>query len=115
MALPLGWFVKANIVPRLPRRQSPDRVIVVTISRAGCIIVSMVHMHPRVDSLSRRESEVALLAATGMTGPEIACRLTVSINTVKTHLRSIYQKVGVTNRIQLEHYMIDGDRVPRVL
>jgi DNA-binding NarL/FixJ family response regulator len=51
--------------------------------------------------LSRREVEIAKLAAGGSTCKEIAERLYISTSTVKTHLIHIYQKLGVRNRAQL--------------
>ncbi|HSZ69592.1 MAG TPA: response regulator transcription factor, partial [Solirubrobacteraceae bacterium] len=53
-----------------------------------------------LDSLSMREREVLELAAAGMRNREIAERLMISANTVKFHLRVIYSRLGVHNRIQ---------------
>jgi len=53
-----------------------------------------------VEQLTLRESEVLQLLALGMANKEIAGKLTVSENTVKFHLSSIYAKFGVTNRIE---------------
>jgi LuxR family maltose regulon positive regulatory protein len=52
------------------------------------------------EPLSERELEVLHLIAHGLTNPEIASRLFISLNTVKTHCRSIYGKLGVHNRTQ---------------
>jgi predicted ATPase/DNA-binding CsgD family transcriptional regulator len=52
-------------------------------------------------SLTPTELEVVGLAADGLTNPEIAARLFMSRNTVKTHLSHIYAKLGVTNRTEL--------------
>jgi len=51
-----------------------------------------------VEPLSERELEVLDLLADGQTNQEIAQALHVSINTVKTHLKNIYGKLGVHNR-----------------
>jgi two-component system, NarL family, response regulator DesR len=51
-------------------------------------------------ALSGREREVLELAASGMSNREIAERLIISANTVKFHLRTIYTRLGVHNRVQ---------------
>lgn len=38
------------------------------------------------------------LLRTDLSGPEIAAELLVSLNTVRTHTKNIYVKLGVTNR-----------------
>jgi len=54
-----------------------------------------------VDALSRREHEVALLAARGETAQEIADHLFVSRRTVESHLVTIYSKLGVQSKTEL--------------
>jgi LuxR family maltose regulon positive regulatory protein len=51
-----------------------------------------------VDPLSQRELEVLRLLGTELSGPEIADHLVVALNTVRTHTKNIYAKLGVTNR-----------------
>jgi LuxR family transcriptional regulator, maltose regulon positive regulatory protein len=53
---------------------------------------------PLAEALSERELDVLRLLATELDGPEIASQLVVSLNTMRTHTRSIYAKLGVTNR-----------------
>ena len=50
--------------------------------------------------LTLRESEVALFLAQGLRNRDIASALWVSENTVKTHLKSIFQKTAVTSRAE---------------
>jgi LuxR family maltose regulon positive regulatory protein len=52
------------------------------------------------EQLSSRELDVLRLLALLMTTEEIASDLCLSVNTIKTHLRSIYRKLGVTRRGQ---------------
>lgn len=52
------------------------------------------------DLLSARENEVLLHIAKGLTNREIAERLFVSENTIKTHVNNIYSKLGVSRRTQ---------------
>jgi len=53
---------------------------------------------PLVDPLSDRELDVLRLLAGDLDGPDIARELTVSLNTLRTHTRRIYAKLGVTSR-----------------
>ena len=55
---------------------------------------------PLVEPLSDRELDVLRLLADGQTNDEIAHALCVSVNTVKTHLKNIYGKLGVSSRRQ---------------
>ncbi|HEX6936203.1 MAG TPA: LuxR C-terminal-related transcriptional regulator [Actinomycetes bacterium] len=51
-----------------------------------------------VDPLSDRELDVLRLLGTDLDGPDIARELSVSLNTMRTHTKNIYAKLGVTNR-----------------
>jgi LuxR family maltose regulon positive regulatory protein len=53
---------------------------------------------PLVDPLSARELDVLSLLATDLDGPAIARELVVSLNTVRSHTKSIYAKLGVNSR-----------------
>lgn len=50
--------------------------------------------------LSSRELEVLEHAARGLTNPEIANKLNLSENTVRFHLKNIFEKLGVANRTE---------------
>jgi LuxR family maltose regulon positive regulatory protein len=51
-----------------------------------------------VEPLSARELDVLRLLGSDLDGPHIASGLFVSLNTVRTHTKNIYAKLGVTNR-----------------
>ena len=51
-----------------------------------------------VDPLSDRELDVLRLLRSELSGPDIARELMVSLNTMRTHTKSIYTKLGVNNR-----------------
>jgi LuxR family maltose regulon positive regulatory protein len=51
-----------------------------------------------VEPLSERELEVLRLLGSDLDGPDIARELTVSLNTLRTHTKSIYAKLGVNSR-----------------
>jgi LuxR family transcriptional regulator, maltose regulon positive regulatory protein len=59
----------------------------VTIAKAGLI-----------EPLSERELDVLRLLRTELDGPQIARELNVSLNTMRTHTKNIYEKLGVNNR-----------------
>ncbi|GIH09751.1 LuxR family transcriptional regulator [Rhizocola hellebori] len=56
---------------------------------------------PASIGLTKREREVARLAANGMTSQAIAGSLVVSVRTVENHLQNVFRKVGVRNRQEL--------------
>jgi LuxR family maltose regulon positive regulatory protein len=53
---------------------------------------------PLIEPLSQRELAVLRLFKTELSGPEIAQELVVALSTVRTHTKSIYSKLNVTNR-----------------
>jgi LuxR family maltose regulon positive regulatory protein len=53
-----------------------------------------------IEPLSEREIEVLQLIAEGLSRQEIASELFLTLNTVKTHARNIYSKLGVNNQMQ---------------
>lgn len=50
--------------------------------------------------LTPREQQVMRLLIGGLSNPEIATKLGISVSTVKTHLENAYFKLGVHNRVQ---------------
>ena len=53
------------------------------------------------DSLTPAERQVVALAAEGLTSRQIGDRLYISTFTVGSHLRHVYQKLGISSRLQL--------------
>ncbi|MDX3797667.1 response regulator transcription factor [Streptomyces sp. AK04-3B] len=56
------------------------------------------------DGLTSREAEVLVLIAEGLSNPQIARRLSVSIATVKTHINNMFSKTGLKDRAQAVSY-----------
>ncbi|NUR07268.1 MAG: response regulator transcription factor [Nocardioidaceae bacterium] len=59
------------------------------------------------DDLTPREHEVLTLLADGESTSAMAARLGVSVNTVRTHLRTLFQKLGVNTRAKAARIAID--------
>ena len=57
-------------------------------------------------ALTRRETEVVLLVATGMSNQEIAQRLRLNVGTIKLHVHHILRKAGARSRTELVAQMI---------
>uniref|UniRef100_UPI0039BFEA00 helix-turn-helix transcriptional regulator n=1 Tax=Lentzea alba TaxID=2714351 RepID=UPI0039BFEA00 len=57
--------------------------------------------------LTRREREIAVLAARGLTNKEIASSLVISVRTVDNHLSNAYAKLGIATRGELALILLD--------
>jgi len=60
--------------------------------------------NPAATTLSPREADVVRCVALGMRNAEVAKELSISEQTVKTHLNSIFRKLGVRDRLELVLY-----------
>src|SRR4051812_34430339 len=55
---------------------------------------------PQVEPLTRREQEILTLLAQGLSGPEIAQKLTLARNSVRWYFQQLYAKLGVNSKQQ---------------
>jgi DNA-binding NarL/FixJ family response regulator len=56
--------------------------------------------------LTRREEEIIPLVARGLTNKEISTNLRLSEHTIKNHLFRIYEKLGISSRVELILYAV---------
>lgn len=70
--------------------------VVETVHGGGSITT----LPPTADGLSAREADVVHLICRGLSNDEIAATLFVSVNSVKTYIRQVYAKIGVSRRAQ---------------
>jgi len=62
--------------------------------------------NPLMNPLSPREEEVVRWVALGLRNAEVAKKLFISEQTVKSHLNNVFQKLGVRDRVELTMYAI---------
>jgi two-component system nitrate/nitrite response regulator NarL len=58
----------------------------------------------RIAALTKREHEIISLLSEGLQNKQIASRLSISETTVRHHLTSIFDKLGIANRLELIVY-----------
>jgi DNA-binding NarL/FixJ family response regulator len=63
-------------------------------------------MLAKIAALSKREEEIARLVASGLSNGEVAQRLSLSRHTVKNYLFRVYEKLGISTRIELVLYIL---------
>ncbi|MGX1545499.1 LuxR C-terminal-related transcriptional regulator [Streptomyces adustus] len=100
-----GWAYPRRLLDAAHRIGDP------TGEEAGT--TSATARHELVEPLSERESEVLRLLASDLGGPDIARRLHVSLNTLRTHTRHIYTKLGVNNRREAVRVAAELDLISR--
>ena len=66
----------------------------------------------RLGALTTREIQIAKAVAEGRGNRDIATQLGITEQTVKNHLTSIYEKVGVGSRLQLALKILEQQRGP---
>jgi DNA-binding NarL/FixJ family response regulator len=70
------------------------------LDRNGAPIDAVPHNETLMDSLTPKQSAIWQDLAAGYSNPEIASRHGVGINTVKTHVKEIFERIGVRNRTE---------------
>ena len=85
----------------------------------NCLIDAVVQAPPvrlvnaeGVNLLSKREEDVVRQAAEGLSNHEIAQQLRLSDHTVKNHLFHIFDKLGISSRVELVLYAVSNSRRP---
>jgi DNA-binding NarL/FixJ family response regulator len=63
--------------------------------------ISRIATRPPADGLTETERRIAALIARGHTNREVAATMFVTENTVQTHVRHIFQKLGIRSRTEL--------------
>lgn len=97
-----------NLVDTVRRVERGERVLEPTlVSRALDRLAQREEARKIVEVLSRRETEIVKMVAAGLRNKEIANKLSIGEGTVKTHLHTIYEKLGVHGRVELTMYALE--------
>lgn len=72
---------------------------------------SQLNGNGREKTLSRREAEILTFLATGLTGEEIARRLVLSPETVRTHVRNAMEKLDARTRVEAVVKALDREEI----
>ena len=108
-ALPRGRFL--SMIEDLARQESIPaedlyaEMLAAVMARRARLQVA----RSRWDELSAREQQVAALACLACTNRQIAARLSISGETVKTHMRNVLFKFGLHSKEELRHLLADWD------
>ena len=65
-----------------------------------------------ITALSKQEMGIVRLAASGLSNCEVGQRLSLSESTVRNHLVRVYEKLGISTRIELILYILSCDQSP---
>ncbi|MBM3145900.1 MAG: helix-turn-helix transcriptional regulator [Chloroflexi bacterium] len=60
-------------------------------------------------SLTPRERQVTALTCLGLTNRQIALRMNITPDTVRTHLRNVQRKFGLRTKLELRNALVDWD------
>ncbi len=104
-----GWV---TLHASLPAGGADGRVAIV-LERAASPQSTAVRLE--ADGVTPREREIAVLLAQGLTNPEIAEALVLSPYTVQDHIKSLFEKTGVSSRQELVARIFLDDYMPRVV
>ena len=100
----LGAVVQATLAPVTPHDQRALSTLATYLS-VWCTArgIGALPSAAGEDRLAPRQRLIADRAALGMTNDEIAADLRISVNTVKAHLKQVFEILGVRNRTELVH------------
>ncbi|MBM3136870.1 MAG: helix-turn-helix transcriptional regulator [Chloroflexi bacterium] len=88
---------------------TPDEIILLLLNQGLEAHRQSDHDHRSWERLSAREKQVAALMCDGLTNRQIAARLVISPETVKTHVRHLLRKFNLRARKELRARLKDWD------
>jgi LuxR family maltose regulon positive regulatory protein len=101
LVLPFAMTDSRELLEALPRHETAHAALLADILdalRGGSLAAREQPAPAHTGELSPGELKVLRYLPTNLSRPEIAAELSVSVNTVSTHIRSIYAKLQVSDR-----------------
>jgi DNA-binding CsgD family transcriptional regulator len=105
---PSGWI---TLHASLPEGGANGRVAIV-LERTASPQTTDIRLEAH--GVTAREREIATLLAHGLTNPEIAARLVLSLYTVQDHIKNLFEKTGVSSRQELVARIFLDDYLPQL-
>jgi LuxR family transcriptional regulator, maltose regulon positive regulatory protein len=99
--LPFAMTGSRELLEALPRHQTAHAALltdILDLMHGSSAVADDQHPSPSAEELSPGELRVLRYLPTNLSRPEIATELSVSVNTVSTHIRSIYAKLAADDR-----------------
>jgi LuxR family maltose regulon positive regulatory protein len=106
LVLPFAMTGSRELLQALPRHQTAHAALltdILDLMHGASPAARDQYLYPQPDELSPGELRVLRYLPTNLSRPEIATELSVSVNTVSTHIRSIYAKLGADDRSAAVH------------
>jgi LuxR family transcriptional regulator, maltose regulon positive regulatory protein len=101
LVLPFAMTGSRELLAALPRHETAHAALltdILDVLRGGSLAAKDQPARAQAEELSPGELKVLRYLPTNLSRPEIAAELSVSVNTVSTHIRSIYAKLQVSDR-----------------
>ncbi|HEX4251675.1 MAG TPA: LuxR C-terminal-related transcriptional regulator, partial [Pseudonocardia sp.] len=101
LVLPFAMTGSAELLEALPRYETAHAALladILDVVHGSSLAASDQYPWPPAEDLSSSELRVLRYLPTNLSRPEIASELSVSVNTVSTHIRSIYAKLQARDR-----------------
>jgi len=101
LVLPFVMTGSGELLEALPRHETAHAALladILDVIRGASLMSEDLPVPPQAGQLSPGELRVLRYLPTNLSRPEIAAELSVSVNTVSTHIRSIYAKLGADDR-----------------
>ncbi len=106
LVLPFAMTGSRELLEDLPRHQTAHAALltdILDLLRGSSAVAGDRRSPPPAEELSPGELRVLRYLPTNLSRPQIATVLSVSVNTVSTHIRSIYAKLGAEDRSAAVH------------